>query len=358
MFKELTVKGGQKNSTLKVHGLNFFMTTKLLSLCTYDGALAVWNVVTMDNDSAKPKVSLEFLFRVSTSLFRALDSTPGAGLSTRSHRYLAAAADEYINIFSLKKKRQIGQLSHHTDTISAIAFVSQPEDADKPRSSSALLSGDESGTICVWDCVSWEPMLSVRGHKGRVNSFAVHPTGKVALSAGSDKSVRLWDLTKGRPIHTSKLAADPTVIKWAPNGNDFIILYRDALSLFCAASGAEDMRWDLTGEVPSGMTGDKSCCVLVVESEAGRTWSLLAGTEAGRVVVCRPNGGRVFLDSGLAGRVKRLERVGRNAVALVGGDGFVKFINLADLVGHSPHINVFTESDKAMGERVTSSCSS
>lgn len=331
----------------------------LLSICTYDGGLAAWNINLKKEEVKGGQVlNLEFLFRASSSPFRALCQTPGASINSRSHRYLAAAADEYIYIYSLKKKRQIGQLSHHTDTISAIAFICLPEDIDKPRAASALLSGDESGSICVWDCISWEPMLSVRGHKGRINSFDIHPTGKVALSAGADKCVRLWDLTKGRPVHTSKLTADPLVIKWAPNGCDFIILYRDALSLFCASSGTEEMRWDLTGEIPVGITGDKSCCVLVIDSEAGKPWNLIAGTEAGRVVVCRPNGGRTFLDSGLAGRVKRVERVGRDAVALVGGDGFIKIVSLADLVLRSPRVTVLAESDEAKGERVVSSSSS
>jgi protein MAK11 len=43
------------------------------------------------------------------------------------------------------------------------------------------------------------------GHKGRVNSVAVHPSGKVALSVGKDRTLRMWDLMRGKGCASTKI---------------------------------------------------------------------------------------------------------------------------------------------------------
>lgn len=48
-------------------------------------------------------------------------------------------------------------------------------------------------------------LRSLKGHKGRVNSVAVHPSGKVALSVGSDRTLRMWDLMRGKGSASTKL---------------------------------------------------------------------------------------------------------------------------------------------------------
>jgi WD40 repeat protein len=34
---------------------------------------------------------------------------------------------------------------------------------------------------------------------------AVHPSGKVALSVGKDKTLRMWDLMRGKGVASTKL---------------------------------------------------------------------------------------------------------------------------------------------------------
>lgn len=41
-------------------------------------------------------------------------------------------------------------------------------------------------------------LRSLKGHSGRINSIDVHPSGKVALSVGKDKTLKMWDLMRGR----------------------------------------------------------------------------------------------------------------------------------------------------------------
>jgi WD40 repeat protein len=44
----------------------------------------------------------------------------------------------------------------------------------------------------------------VRG-RGRINSLSVHPSGRLLLSVGKDKTLRTWNLIKGRSAFITNL---------------------------------------------------------------------------------------------------------------------------------------------------------
>ena len=72
-------------------------------------------------------------------------------------------------------------------------------------SRSHLLSASEDGTLCLFRARDWAVLRVLKGHKGRVNSVAVHPSGKVALSVGKDRALRMWDLMRGKGCASTKL---------------------------------------------------------------------------------------------------------------------------------------------------------
>ena len=45
----------------------------------------------------------------------------------------------------------------------------------------------------------------MKGHKARVNAVAVHPSGKLALSVGKDRTLRMWDLMRGTGCASTKI---------------------------------------------------------------------------------------------------------------------------------------------------------
>lgn len=53
----------------------------------------------------------------------------------------------------------------------------------------------------------WVLLRQLKGHKGRVNSIDAHPAGRVALSVGQDKMLRMWDLVAGKAVATLKVGA-------------------------------------------------------------------------------------------------------------------------------------------------------
>jgi hypothetical protein len=70
---------------------------------------------------------------------------------------------------------------------------------------SHLLSASEDATLSLFRTRDWSLLRSFKGHTGRINSVAVHPTGKVALSVGVDRTLRMWDLMKGKAAGSTKI---------------------------------------------------------------------------------------------------------------------------------------------------------
>lgn len=59
--------------------------------------------------------------------------------------------------------------------------------------------------MTIFHARDWVVLRVLRGHKGRVNSVGIHPSGKVALSVGVDKTLRMWDLMRGKGSASMKL---------------------------------------------------------------------------------------------------------------------------------------------------------
>lgn len=72
-------------------------------------------------------------------------------------------------------------------------------------SRSHLLSASEDGTLCLFRARDWAVLRELKGHKGRVNSVAVHQSCKVALSVGKDRTLRMWDLMRGKGSASTKI---------------------------------------------------------------------------------------------------------------------------------------------------------
>ena len=63
----------------------------------------------------------------------------------------------------------------------------------------ALTAGDE-GILRLWDLGSGDMVRQMTGHKQRVNSVALSVDARLAVSGGDDRTVRLWDVATGDMI--------------------------------------------------------------------------------------------------------------------------------------------------------------
>ncbi|CAM4723737.1 unnamed protein product [Leuciscus chuanchicus] len=140
-----------------------------------------------------------------------------------SDRFIATGSkDETIQLYDMSKKTEHGALLHHDGSISCLEFYG----------TSHLLSGGQDGLICVWSTQKWECLKSIRAHKGHVTSLSVHPSGKLALSVGTDKTLRTWNLIEGRSAFIKNIKQTAEIVLWSPDGDQYAVVMNNRVDIY------------------------------------------------------------------------------------------------------------------------------
>ncbi|NXR05775.1 PK1IP protein, partial [Semnornis frantzii] len=140
-----------------------------------------------------------------------------------NNRYVVTGSrDETIQIYDMKKKIEHGALLQHNGTITCLEFYGTAH----------LLSGAEDGLICIWNTKRWECLKSMKAHKGHVTSLSIHPSGKLALSVGTDKTLRTWNLVEGRSAFIKNLKQNAHIIKWSPDGKRYVTVITNKVDIY------------------------------------------------------------------------------------------------------------------------------
>lgn len=148
-------------------------------------------------------------------------------MAASSELIASGGTDEVVRIFSGKKRADVGTLVQQQGTISCIQF----------HEDSHMFTGSEDGTICVWDTRNWECLKTLRGHKSAVLAISIHPSGKMLLSVSRDRTLRTWNLIKGRCAYITNLKTVAHSVFWSPNGRDFVVAVDDRMDVYNIASG-------------------------------------------------------------------------------------------------------------------------
>ncbi|EPQ31550.1 uncharacterized protein PFL1_00883 [Pseudozyma flocculosa PF-1] len=128
--------------------------------------------------------------------------------------------DEVVKVWDLRRRREVGQLTGHEGTITSLTFASK----------TYLLTTSADSNINLYRTSDWALLRTLKGHIGRINSAAPHPSGRLALSVGSDRTIRMWDLMRGRAAASTKIGIEADLVRWDTKGRRFAVLaYRQAM---------------------------------------------------------------------------------------------------------------------------------
>ncbi|XP_049739492.1 p21-activated protein kinase-interacting protein 1 isoform X1 [Elephas maximus indicus] len=145
-----------------------------------------------------------------------------SAVAVNSRFVVTGSKDETIHIYDMKKKIEHGALVHHNGTITCLKFYGNRH----------LISGAEDGLICIWDAKKWECLKSIKAHKGRVTFLSIHPSGKLALSVGTDKTLRTWNLVDGRSAFIRNIKQNAHIVEWSPKGEKYIVVTMNKIDIY------------------------------------------------------------------------------------------------------------------------------
>ncbi|KAH7105904.1 WD40 repeat-like protein [Auriculariales sp. MPI-PUGE-AT-0066] len=169
-------------------------------------------------DKTRPGPTLKpfFIFPAHHSCIKAIAASPGG-------KWLATGAtDEVIKIWDLRRRKEVGGLVQHDGSITYLDFPTR----------SHLVSASEDGTICLFHARDWSVLRILKGHKTRINCVAVHPSSKLALSVGKDRTLRMWDLMRGKGSASTKIGKEGEIIRWSRSGQLFALTSQTTLDIF------------------------------------------------------------------------------------------------------------------------------
>lgn len=197
---------------------------------------------------------------------------------------------------------------HHSGTITGLSFVGKHH----------LITTSEDGCIGIVRTSDWEHLKSLQGHVGTVLGLDVHPSGKVLLSVGKDKTLKCWDLQRAICSFSMKLPGLPNKVKWSITGTHFAVLFDKMVQINDLESGK------IIGKVEQKTRINSGCFAHLLDGEEKLDVFVIGGDDK-MLRIFKLDGTLVGTwESGHNFRVKDLSLLsGTSILATCGSDGTI-----------------------------------
>ena len=210
---------------------------------TYDGVLAGWEL----QKNKSKGLELAFATSVHAGSIRSL-SLGASSNGEEPGPLLSCGYDETLRTHDWHKRMtSSGEIRTPADFGTPVCSAFAPP----TKLSTHCIVGFTSGKVSIYKKRDWTIQHVLAGHEGGVASLAVHPTGKLALSAGvTDGKLKLWDLTKGRLAFVNKIKPSSELgsatrydavnsLVWSENGDFYAMAYGSHITVREVDSGKD-----------------------------------------------------------------------------------------------------------------------
>lgn len=215
-----------------------------------DGALIQWNLV---DQALANRALINGDDLTGVNMITALSART---LASGEEVVIAGGADRSVYLFDVRTGSLLGVMSAHRDWVSAVDIAVSSESA-------VAVTGDDEGTVWLWDLLSGEPIGDpLAAHTGTVSALASEFDGEnnlTLVTAGEDGTIRVWELLRSELQRPSTDDAAYGVRAIATT-----VVEDDELAVTGGIDGSLWL-WDIDGGLPRSHTVPshlaRICCV-------------------------------------------------------------------------------------------------
>ncbi|DAZ93717.1 TPA: hypothetical protein N0F65_009643 [Lagenidium giganteum] len=194
---------------------------------TYEGLLYGWQFPTNveANAAVPPKIKLIFGYAAHIECIKSVALMAAKnGKTLVQFLIIVLTGAVYCMIYNVDKRVEVGNLMEQKGSITCLEFFGNTH----------MLSGSADNSICIWRTSDWNCLHILGGHKGEINSIAVHPSGKLAFSVARDRTLRMWNLVKGRIAYIRRLEKEASLVVMSQTGARYALVFGSDVSVFSA----------------------------------------------------------------------------------------------------------------------------
>jgi WD40 repeat protein len=107
-----------------------------------------------------------------------------------------------VKVWDVTTGKEIHTFKGHTGEVNSVAFSA--DGTMLISGASGLQEGKFIGEVKLWDLTTGKEGTTLLGHSKWVNAVAFSPDGRTLASGSDDYEVKLWDSATGKEIHTFK----------------------------------------------------------------------------------------------------------------------------------------------------------